>query len=274
MSKQTIATSGPKRWSSGIPAQTTAASALTAATLRKPGVGSRKCTISEAARDNRGDPCRDVERPQAARHLLGIAFSAVADVRKQAQLASPFFSSAAAVSILSRVRRRPHQEFYGAELEDQLLPAVSSPPALWNSCGTADAGPSQSRSTHRWPIQQPDAVRLQASELHLDRGGNVMGVRVGMARERAIGVRTAGVGRADIHVFDGHEAVAEVEGEALVEPVARAALTGRGGRCRGCGRCARCRRSARARSRRRCARSPAGSRRTRRRARKTSRRHT
>src|SRR5690606_36729908 len=43
----------------------------------------------EAACDNRGDPCRDVERPQAPRHLLGVTLGAVADVRKQAQTLGP-----------------------------------------------------------------------------------------------------------------------------------------------------------------------------------------
>ena len=45
---------------------------------------------------------------------------------------------------------------------------------------------------------------------------------VGMAREWAVGVRPARVRGAEVHVVDDGEAVAEIEGDALVEPVARA----------------------------------------------------
>ena len=43
----------------------------------------------EAARDGRDDPCRDVEPAKPPCHFLGIALSAVADDRNQAQLLPP-----------------------------------------------------------------------------------------------------------------------------------------------------------------------------------------
>jgi hypothetical protein len=48
-----------------------------------------------------------------------------------------------------------------------------------------------------------------------------MKVVVGTAREGAVGVRSARVCGEDVHVFDGDKAVADVKGEALVQPVAR-----------------------------------------------------